>query len=141
MQEFKFSTKGQAKTYGVFTVISAIIAIFVFSNWYGVNISSSVAFLIASIISFISLMMSIKKASKTFEEIIIDGNKVSFYFANKLKDNIIKDIDNISSIEKENHIEIIERHTNVFIGRGYKNRIEDKDKWDLLLKCLKNNNT
>lgn len=141
MRAFRFSTKGQAKTYTFFTIISVIIGVFIFSNLDNFTISSSLAYLIVSIISFISIMVSIKKASRTFEEIIIDGNKVSFYFANKLKDKVVIDIDGISSIEKENLIEIRERQTDVFIGRGYKNRIEDKDKWDLLLKCLKNNNS
>ena len=140
MQAFKFSTRGQAKTYTIFTVISVLIGIFVFSDFHDLTISSSVAFLIAIIISFISLMISVKKANKTFEEIIIDEKKVSFYFSNKIKDKIVMDIDTVSLIEKENLIEIIEEKTGVSIGIGYKNRIENSERMEVLINCFNNTN-
>ena len=140
MQAFKFSTRGQAKTYTIFTVISVLIGIFVFSDFHDLTISSSVAFLIAIIISFISLMISVKKANKTFEEIIIDEKKVSFYFSNKIKDKIVMDIDTVSLIEKENLIEIIEEKTGVSIDIGYKNRIENSERMEVLINCFNNTN-
>lgn len=140
MQAFKFSNKQQPKTYTIFTIISIIIGIFIFWSLDNLKISSSFAYLIVTIISFISIMMSIKKAGKTFKEIIVDENEVSFYFLNQLKDKRVIDVNKIKLIEKDSFIEIIEKDTRISIGIGYKNRIENKDKWDLLLECLKNNN-
>ena len=118
MQAFRFSNKQQAKTYTIFTIISIIIGVFIFSSLDRLAISSSFAYLIVTILAFISLMISIKKASRTFAEIIIDENKISFYFANKHKDKIVMDLNKVSLIENEHLIEIREKHTDVSIGIG-----------------------
>lgn len=139
MEAFRFSTKGQAKSYIIPTVLSVIIGIFIFLYRHKIKISPSIAYLIAAIISFISLMISIKEASKTFEEIIIDNEKVSFYFSNKLKSKIIIDITEVSLVETESLIKIIEKRRGILIGRVYKNRIENREKLEKLIECFNNN--
>src|SRR5699024_9542216 len=127
MQTFRFSKKQQPRTYTVFTIISIIVGIIVFWSLDNLKISSSLAYLMVTIISFISIMMSIKKENKTFEEIIIDGNKVSFSFASKIKNKIVKDLNSVILIEKEDLLEVKEKDSEVSIGVGYKNRIENSE--------------
>jgi len=136
MQTFRFSKKQQPRTYTVFTIISIIVGIIVFWSLDNLKISSSLAYLMVTIISFISIMMSIKKANKTFEEIIIDGNKVSFSFASKIKNKIVKDLNSVILIEKEDLLEVKEKDSEVSIGVGYKNRIENSEILEELIKCF-----
>lgn len=136
MQVFKFSTKEQGRPYSILTTISIILGIILFFQWNNIRIDSAFAFMIVSIISFISLIKSIKKASKTFAQITINGNEIVFYFSNKMKNKVIKDASEIILIDKTEFFEIKSKKGE-YIGKGYKNRIKDIDKWGILIKLLK----
>ena len=84
-------------------------------------------------------MKSIKKASKTFAQIEIDRNEIVFYFSNKMKEKIIKDINEITLIDKTEYFEIKSKKEGEYIGKAYKNRIKDLDKWSTLIMLLKKN--
>lgn len=139
MQIFKFSTKEQGRVYSILTTISIVLGIILLFQWNNIRINSAFAFMIVSIISFISLMKSIKKASKTFAQIEIDGNEIVFYFSNKMKEKIIKDINEITLIDKTEYFEIKSKKEGEYIGKAYKNRIKDLDKWSTLIMLLKKN--
>lgn len=139
MQVFKFSTKEQGRVYSILTTISVILGIIFLFQWSNIRIDSAFAFMIVSIISFISLMKSIKKASKTFAQIEIDGNEIVFYFSNKMKNKVIKDINEIILIDKTEFLEIKSKKEGEYIGKAFKNRMKDIDKWSTLIKLLKKN--
>ena len=137
MIAFRFSTKGQAKTYTFFTILSAIFAILIFSSLDKLLISSELAYFIVAILSGISAIVSIKKAGKTFEEIILEEHTVTFYFANKMKEKMKTTIADIEVVLNDDFMEIHDSKVNKLIGRAYKNRIEDKSKWQDLVQCFK----
>tara|TARA_B100000768_G_scaffold110141_1_gene102110 strand:+ start:18 stop:434 length:417 start_codon:yes stop_codon:yes gene_type:complete len=136
MKSFKFVNKQQAKTYSIFTIISVILAIFIFSN-LDTFINKHVAYLLVTILSFISIMVSVKKAGKEFVEIVIENESVKFYYFNKMKAPFIISKREISISLENDKLEFKNLKSGEFIGRVYKNRIEEVAKWDDLLACIR----
>lgn len=137
MKAFRFSTKGQAKNYSVLTIINVLIAVVIFLNIDSLYINRRAAFLIVSLASLFSIILAIKKASKMFEEIILEEHTVTFYFANKMKEKMKTTIADIEVVLNDDFMEIHDSKVNKLIGRAYKNRIEDKSKWQDLVQCFK----
>ena len=135
MKVFKFSNKQQAKTYTFFTILSVVAGIYIFSSLDKLMISPSVAYLLVAILSFVSIMVSIKKAGKIFEEIIVDEGKVEFSFANKMKDKLRTEVGKIILIESNDKLKVKDKETGVLIGVAFKNRIEAEKVEELKL-CL-----
>ncbi len=136
MKVYKFQNKQQAKVYAIFTVIGMALSIIIFSS-LDIYIDASIASLLISILGVISITVSIKNASKEFEEIKIDENNVKLYFINKLKKPL--------EIQKSDlYVENIKEQlvykkltTSEFIGRVYKNRLEEPEKWHQLIESFK----
>lgn len=136
MQTFKFSTKEQGRIYSILTAAVITLGIILLFQWNNLKLDSSLAFMIVSIISFISLIISLKKASKTFVQISIDANRVNFHFANKMKDNIQICIEEIELIEKNDELEVVNNEDGTILGKAYRNRIENKEDWSVLIQSL-----
>lgn len=136
MQTFKFSTKEQGRIYSILTTSAITLGIVLLFQWGNLKLDSSLAFMIVSIISFVSLIISLKKASKTFVKISIDANSVNFQFANKMKDNVRTCIKEIELIEKDDEIEIVNKKDGTILGKAYRNRIENKEDWSVLIQSL-----
>lgn len=136
MKVFRFSNKQQNNTYLIFTIISAILAIVILLN-LDVNFNKQIAYLLVSVLSFISIMVSIKEAGKEFLEITISDDLVKFTFRNKKKGNlsILKE-DLLVDVEEEK-VEFKNRKTNELIGKSYKNRIIEKEEWIGFVACFK----
>ncbi len=135
MKIFKFSNKHQAKTFTFFTVLSVATSIYIFSSLDELMISPSVAYLLVSILSFVSIMFSIRRAGKMFDEIIVDGEKVEFYFANKMKYKLQTEVSKVRLIESNDVIKIEDKLTGKLIGIAHKSSIET-EKIDELLTCF-----
>ena len=143
MKVFKFSKKTQTKLFTGLTLVAVIFSILIFSSIDRLIINQGVALLIVSVFSFVSLLLSIRKASKIFEEIIIHEENIRFYFVNKAKKNLEMKRSEIKVIVHKDIIEIVDLSTNQLIGKAYQNKIEDPDLWerlrmDLLFNEIKN---
>lgn len=136
MQVFRFFNKQQTKTYMVFTIISIVLSIFIFSNLDSHYINIHLAYLFVVILSFISIMYSIKQASRSFEEIIIEEKSIKFYFFNKMKKPISTFIDELDIQQDNNKITIKNKESKELIGEAFKNRLENIEKWDELINLL-----
>lgn len=132
MKVFRFSRKEQVKLFTGLTIVSVIFSIILFASLDHMIINQSIALLIVSIFSFISLQMSIKKASKVFEEIIIHEDNIKFYFVNKAKKSLEKKLSEILVKDNSEYIEIFDVSSNQLIGKAYKNKIEKPDMWPRL---------
>lgn len=135
MKSYKFLNKQQAKTYSIFTIISVILAIIIFSN-LGTFLNKSFAYLLLSILSFISIMVSIKQASSQFSEIIIEEEKIKFFYLNKMKAPLVLLKKQVKMDIHSNKIEFQNLITNSSIGRAYRNRLVESDKWDELIEYV-----
>lgn len=135
MKSFKFRIKQEAKTYTIFTFVAIVLSVFIFA---GLNtyIDKYEAYLLVSILSFVSIMVAIRKANFGFKEISIEDETVKFYFLNKNKISLTIPKSSISVIIDENRIEFKFRDTDKLIGRAYKNRIIEPLKWDDLMNCF-----
>lgn len=135
MESFKFLKKQQAKTYTIFTVISILLTIFMLSN-LETFVNKEVAYLFVVILSSISMWISIKKASREFEKIIIDDEEIRFFFINKMKAPLILPKNKIKIDIYDSKIEFYNLIKDNLIGRVYKNRIIGIQKWNNLIKEL-----
>jgi|SRR5690625_1280677 len=136
MQVFEFSSKEQVNVFSIFMTISITLGILVFFDLNDYSLHASTAFFIVSLISFISLILAVKRANKTFKEIRVDKNKFDFHFTNKMKDRITLHANQFSVVLKDDFIEIKDNEGNI-IGKAYKNRIKIKEGWVVLTGLLK----
>ena len=137
MKSYKFLNKQQAKTYSTFTIISVILAIIIFTN-LDTFFNKSFAYLLVTIISSISIIFSIKQAGKGFTEIIIEDEKIKFFYLNKMKTPLILLKKEVKIDLDNDKIEFYNLVTNNFIGRAYKNRIVESMKWNKLIEDIDN---
>ncbi len=132
MKAFRFSHKPQLKVYILFTILALAFSILIFTklNQY-VNIR--LLFLFSSIASSISMYITIKKASKEFEEIMILEDEIKFYFQNKMKDPILLSKKNVKVTVLEDKIEFIKIDSSKIIGTAHKNKLENSEEWKKLV--------
>lgn len=134
---FKFSNKQQFNsTYFIFTLIAFLLGLMILDNW-GTSFYKESSRLLVSILAFISIMVSIKQASKEFLEISIDGDTVSFKFRNKKKKNITFLKKQLSVIVREDKLEFTNKLDNELVGRVFKNRIIEQEDWSNLISLFK----
>lgn len=131
MKVFKFLNKKQARTYLIMTCVCVVLTISIFLN-LDIHVNTSDAFLVASILSYISIMIAVKKASTEIEEIIIDNDVAKIYFFNKKKKSLLFPISEISLKINGEKVEFF-KSTDELIGVIYKNRMEQPDQWDDLI--------
>lgn len=137
MQVFKFSKKEQVNVFSIFMTISICLGILLFLDWNNLNLHVSTAFLVVSLISFVSLISSVKKANKTFKKIIVENDKVVFYFLNKMKDKLTLNVNQFRIDVKDDFMEVRDIKGDI-IGKAYKNRI-NKEEWVSLISLLEKN--
>lgn len=98
-----------------------------------VLINRSVAALLIAIFGGISAILTIKRLSKEFEEIIIEeGEKIKLYFFNKAKRPKVTTRAELQVKAGKETLEFREKETEAFIGRVYKNRMEEPERWEEL---------
>lgn len=133
MMRFRFIPKTQIAIY-VTLIIGAVLALIAMFNFnksyyrYMIYIYSVIA-----ILSYFLIQKSIKEAAKTFREIIVDEDKLSLTFQNKNKKKLEKQKSEVFYTSDEEKLEIWDKSSNELIGRAYKNRIEEKDRWRILI--------
>lgn len=132
MKAIRFKNKSQTNTYNRYTIIAVVLSILIFSG-LDVYINKQVAYLLVTILSAFSIYSAIKKASKEFEEIIINESSMKFYFQNKMKEPISISKENIAiSIDGE-IIKFDNVETKQIIGQANKSKLENDSDWETLL--------
>ena len=132
MKVFKFKNKQQTDTYTIYTVIAAVLSIFIFFN-LNIYINKAVAYLLVTIVSSLSILFSMKKASKEFVEISFQENNIKFNFLNKLKEPISVCKSEISAVILDDSIEFTNVPLGKIIGIAYKFKLEEGSDWDEFL--------
>lgn len=137
MEAFRFKNKKskEIKAIAIASIVGVIFSVLIFSETDFV-IEPHILYLLATIVSFVLVMAAIKKAGKEFEEIIIEGDYVKFYFFNKMKDVLKVNKDDILVKVDEEKIEFENKSTGYQIGKSYKNKIEESERWDELVSCF-----
>ncbi len=130
MKTFEFKQQQQQNIiYYLFTVIGGIIAIIILSNGMDNSFKRTIYYGIVSIISFISIMINIKQASKEFIKIEIEDESIKFLFRNRNKKALYILKSEISILVFNERIEYKKKAKKELIGIAYKNRIADIEKW------------
>jgi len=135
MKSYKFYNKQDVKMYTIFTILGVILSITIFSNMMDSSLKRSFAYLFVTILSFISIMVSIKQSSKQFSEIVIDDEKIKFYFQNKMKSPLTLPKKEVAIINYDDIVEFRDLSNN-FIGKAYKNKIVESEKWNELCESI-----
>lgn len=136
MKNFRFRNKPQTKAYTIYTLIAVVLSILIFSG-LDIHISKQMAYLLATTLSFISILSAVKKAGKEFEEIIFQQDDIKFYFYNKMKDPLVIPKTKVSALILDgNAIELTNNETQKVIGQAFKNKLENTEDWEDLIKCL-----
>ncbi len=132
---FKNDKSKEVKTYTVAVIVGLIFSIILFSGT-SFSINPSILYLLATIVSAISIIIEIKKSGKEFKEIMIEEDYIKFYFFNKMKDALVIDKKDILVKIDEEKIEFENKSASSQIGRSYKNKMEDIQRWDELITHL-----
>lgn len=138
MKIFKFINKKHGTTNVIFIIAYVIIGYLIFSGVKSNYFNTHVAFLIVAILSFISVIRSVRKASLEFSEILIDDNVAKLYYFKVTKKPSVVKIKDIRIKLNDIKVELFNKTSDILIGRAYKNKIEDTDKWNELIKCFSN---
>jgi|GEM_PF-6268878 len=138
MKVYKFLNKNLANTYVIIACVVTVLSVTMFLN-LDIHINTSYAFLVASILSYISIMIAVKKASTEIEEIIVDNDVAKIYFFNKKKKPQLFSINEISLKINDEKVELL-KPTDELIGVIYKNRLEQPNQWDELICIFEKNN-
>jgi len=135
MNAFRFKNKPQTNTIIINTSIAGVLSILIFTG-FDIYINKQMAYLLASILFFISAMSAIKKAGKEFEEIIVRENDFKFYFGNKMKEPLLISKTKVSALLSENNIKFTNNESKKIIGYAYKSKLENEGDWDELIKYI-----
>ena len=138
MKVFKFLNKNLAKRYVIIACILTVLTIAMFLN-LDIYVNPSYAYLVAAILSYISIMVAVKKASTEIEEIIIDDDTAKIYFFNRKKKSLLFPISEILLKINDEKVELL-KPTDELIGVIYKNRLEQPNQWDELICIFEKNN-
>jgi len=135
MNAFRFKNKPQTNTIIIYTSIAGVLSILIFTG-FDIYINKQMAYLLASILSFISVMSAIKKAGKEFEEIIVRENDFKFYFGNKMKEPLLISKTKVSAFLSGNNVKFTNNESKKIIGYAYKSKLENEGDWDELIKYI-----
>lgn len=142
MKVFKFFSKEHIGIRRIYFCIGVIFGLFVIvgsDNSIGEELASynkDIAYLLVSILSLISAVLSAKQASKEFEEIIIEGESVKFVFFHKMKNHLLVKKSEMSVVVNEAFIEMKRVSSGELIGIVYKDRIKEGSVWEDLIDCF-----
>ncbi len=134
MESFRFSQKRNKKisNYAIGIIAGMVLSILIFRNT-DIGINKPLMYLIISVVSLISILSAAKKAAKEFEEIIIEGSQVKFYFLNKMKDMLKLDRSDVLAKVDGEKVEFLYKSTGLSIGSSNKEKMEESERWDNLL--------
>lgn len=135
MKAFRFKNKQQTSSYTIYTLIAVVLSIFILSNM-DIYINKPVAYLLVSVLSSVSLLAAIKKASKEFEEIAFQENNIKFYFQNKMKQPLSFKKLEVSTVILDDTIEFTDIKLDKLIGKAHKIKLEEGYDWNELLKYI-----
>lgn len=134
MKVFKFSKINQVKKnvfISILLVVIFLLAFILLDNY----IRRSYVFLILTL--SLSAVLKIRKASVELEEIIVDDDIIKLYFFNKMKKPVrIQKVD-VNITYKDSELIFRKLGSLEFIGKAYKDVIEEVDQWDDLKIALK----
>lgn len=136
MKTFRFLHEKYLNSYSIYTLIAVALSIFIFIG-LNIYISKAFAYLLVSILSFCSIMTAVRKASREFEEIVINEGNIKFYFQNKMKEPLSIAKSEISIVIVDDSIVFTNIKSGKLIGKAYKIKLEQGYDWEELLKCIK----
>lgn len=137
MEAYRFKNKKnkEVKNYTIAVIAGLIFSILIFSGT-DFSIRPSILYLLAAVVSAIAIIIAIRKSGKEFEEIIIEEGRIKFYFFNKMKDALVIDKKDVSVKVDEEKIEFENKSTGSQIGKSYRNKMEEFERWDDLVAHL-----
>ncbi len=136
MEIFKFyNKKRQIKSNLFLGAVSLFTVLGVFSVLG--NIFNPIVILIASLSSFVSVMVLLKKAGMEFEEILFDKGLIRLSFQNRLKSPVEVKMDEIKISLFVSKIDIILKKDGKLIGNAIKESLRNEEEWQTLVQRLK----
>lgn len=135
MELYKFQNKNERKKLIWLSLVTSVFVFIVFAD-INIGVNKYLLFFIASIFSYINITRYVKKSSKTFEEIIMKDDVFKLYVFDKRKKPIELSKTNVM-IKVEAEKISFQKHSGELIGEAYKQMMEEPNKWDLLVKQLK----
>ena len=136
MKVYRFKSTVTQTSLAISTAIGVVISFFIFNNT-DIYISKEAAYLVVSLLSLASVWLSIKRAGKEFEEVLIfDNEEVKLFFHNKMKTPITLSKRQIDLIVSEDKVEFFRRNENIFVGRAIKTALEGGYDWSDFLASI-----
>lgn len=136
MNRYKFKRKSKAVNYSLCTLVAGLLSVFILIG-LEIKMSKEILYLIISILSLRSILVAVKVANKTFNEIVIHDDFVTFHFVNKMKEPLSKLFTEITTQIVNEGIQFTEKESGKLIGYVKQGDMEKPNLWSEILAAFK----
>ena len=138
MKVFKFNNQNQSKSVTtVLLIVSFLTILMVITG----NILNPFIYLFLCLMSFLFIIIHVKKSSNVIDEVIFDQDSMKLYFRNKRKNPIVilhKDV--LIDVSQNKKITLWLKNRSKLIGYINKQSVETLEEWESLKTLLLSGN-